>query len=253
MKYISFLTLLKKEIARYLVIWVQTILTPVISTSLYLLIFGISLGRQIEMLPNITYLEFIIPGLIMMGVINNSATNSSFSIFIAKIHGNIVDVLVAPISYTSTIIAYILASILRGFLVGISIFGIALLFNFNLPINIFFSLSVAFLSAWIFSCVGVVVGVWSQKFDHLGSFNTFFILPLVYLSGVFYSLQILPPFWQTVSKINPLFYMIDSFRYGYLGVSDFNPWYSLLILLILSIVLLFTILYIFRSGWKLKS
>lgn len=246
-------THIKKEVARFMSIWGQAILAPVISTVLYLIIFGVSLGSRIEAGGEHGYLSFMIPGLIMIGLITNSAINATFSIFLAKLNGYIFDVLVAPISYLEMAIGYIAASTLRGLVVGLVIYAVGFYYSGLVPFSIGFTLLVALLTGWCFSAIGCAIAVWAKDFDQLGIFTNFFLTPLIFLGGVFYSIDVLPPFWQGVSKFNPLLYMIDAFRYGFLGVSDVNPFYSLGFLSLMTVISTAILFGIFRSGWKLRS
>lgn len=253
MKYIPFKTLLLRETTRFTSIWTQTILAPVISTSLYLLIFGVSLGDRIQTGTEFTYLEFIIPGLIMIGIVTNSSMNSTFSIFIAKLNGYIFDVLVAPLSYLELTLGYIIPGVLRGLIIGLIMYGVGFYFSSLIPFSIGIVLLVATLTGWCFAAIGAIIAIWAKDFDQLNIFQSFFLTPLIFLGGVFYSLDMLPPFWQKVAAYNPMLYMVDALRYGFLGISDINPLYSILFLFALAMTTTIALLLIFRSGWKLRS
>ncbi|HWQ99674.1 MAG TPA: ABC transporter permease [Candidatus Methylomirabilis sp.] len=250
---LPFQTLLRKEIHRFFTIWIQAILTPVITTSLYIVIFGLTVGQQIKVGDGISYLTFIIPGLMMMGIVNNSAMSSWGTIFIGKLNGYFNEMLIAPLSYFELAMAYILTGVTRGLVVGTIIWLVSLPFGGPIPIHPFYALTIAVLSACIFSCSGIIVAIWAKDFDQMGGFNTFILLPLVYLGGVFYSLKLLPGVWADVSRFNPIFYMIDGLRFGFFGASDSNPALAMSVALILATGLTVTCVWIFQSGWKLRS
>ncbi len=248
----SFTALLYKEVLRVQKVAMQTVLAPVLVSMLYLLIFSHVLERHVEVYPGVRYTEFLIPGLVMMSVLQNAFANSSSSLIQSKITGNIVFVLLAPISYWEFFVAYVLASMLRGLLVGVGVYLAALWFaqpplHFPLWIIVF-----AVLGSALLGSLGVVAGIWSEKFDHLAGFQNFIIVPLTFLSGVFYSIHSLPPFWQELSRFNPFFYMIDGFRYGFFGMSDISPWVSLLVVSGCTAAMTLFTLWLLKSGYKLR-
>ncbi len=248
----SFTSLLYKEVLRVQKVAMQTVLAPVLVSMLYLLIFSHVLEQHVEVYPGVRYTEFLIPGLIMMAVLQNAFANSSSSLIQSKITGNIVFVLLAPISYWEFFVAYVLASMLRGLLVGVGVYLAALWFaqpplHFPLWIIVF-----AVLGSALLGSLGVVAGIWSEKFDHLAGFQNFIIVPLTFLSGVFYSIHSLPPFWQELSRFNPFFYMIDGFRYGFFGMSDISPWVSLLVVSGCTVAMTLFTLWLLKSGYKLR-
>ena len=249
---VPFRTLFYREVHRFFIVINQTLLAPVISAVLYLFIFGFSLGNRFGSFHGFSYLHFLVPGLVMMGLVNNSFQNPSSSLMISKFEGNIVDILMAPIGHFEIILGYMLGGMLRGLLVGASILAVSCLFApppFTHPLYL---IAVALLSAALFSMLGIVAGVWAEKFDDLAMFPTFIITPLTYLGGVFYSIAILPPFWRKVSLLNPLLYMINSLRFGFLGVCDVNPWASLAALAALDTLLFITCLLMLKSGYRLR-
>ncbi len=248
----SFTSLLYKEVLRVQKVAMQTVLAPVLVSMLYLLIFSHVLEQHVEVYPGVRYTEFLIPGLVMMAVLQNAFANSSSSLIQSKITGNIVFVLLAPISYWEFFVAYVLASMLRGLLVGVGVYLAALGFaqpplHFPLWIIVF-----AVLGSALLGSLGVVAGIWSEKFDHLAGFQNFIIVPLTFLSGVFYSIHSLPPFWQELSRFNPFFYMIDGFRYGFFGMSDISPWVSLLVVSGCTAAMTLFTLWLLKSGYKLR-
>ena len=225
----GFYALFLKELLRVQKVAFQTLLSPILTSLLYLLIFSHLLEQHVEVYPGVRYTAFLIPGLVMMSLLQNAFANSSSSLIQSKITGNIVFVLLAPISYVEFFLAYVLASVVRGLVVGAGVYLAALWFaqpplQFPLWILLF-----AVLGSALLGSLGVVAGIWSEKFDQLAGFQNFIIVPLTFLSGVFYSIHSLPPFWQQLSRFNPFFYMIDGFRYGFFGVSDISPWTSLMV------------------------
>ncbi len=230
----------------------QTVLAPVLTALLYLLIFSHVLAQHVEVYPGVHYTAFLIPGLMMMAMLQNAFANSSSSLIQSKITGNIVFVLLAPIAYWEFFAAYVLASMLRGLVVGIGVYLAALWFAQPPLLFPIWIILFAVLGSAMLGSLGVVAGMWAEKFDQLAGFQNFIIMPLTFLSGVFYSIHSLPPFWQALSRFNPFFYMIDGFRYGFFGVSDISPWVSLMVaggcmfgLTLLSLGLL-------KSGYKLR-
>ncbi len=249
----GFYSLLYKEVVRFWKVGFQTVLSPLLSTMLYLLIFSHVLGDHVEAFPGVAYVSFLIPGLAMMALLQNAFANSSSSLIQSKITGNIIFLLLSPVSYPEIFLAYVLASTIRGVLVGCGIFLITL-WAVDIPLKFpLWALVFALLGSFILGATGIVAGIWAEKFDQLASFQNFIIVPLTFLSGVFYSIHSLPPFWQEVSHLNPFFYLIDGFRYGFFGVSDISPYFSLLVVSIcLAAVSLFT-LGLLKSGYKLRN
>jgi ABC-2 type transport system permease protein len=210
----GFRTLVYKETLRFYKVATQTIAAPILTAMLYLLIFGHVLSGRVEVYPGVTYTAFLIPGLVMMSVLQNAFANSSSSLIQSKITGNLVFVLLTPLSHWEIFSAYVLASMVRGIVVGFGVFAITAWFahlSFTAPLWI---LVFALLGAAILGTMGLIAGIWAEKFDQLAAFQNFLIVPLTFLAGVFYSIKSLPPFWLTVSHLNPFFYMIDGFRYG---------------------------------------
>ena len=220
-------TLLYKEVLRFWKVGFQTVAAPVLTAMMYLLIFGHVLESHVKVYGTISYTAFLVPGLVMMSVLQNSFANSSSSLIQSKITGNLVFVLLTPLSHWSWFVAYVGASIVRGLAVGLGVFVVTALFGrppFEQPLWI---LVFAMLGAGMLGSLGLIAGLWAEKFDQMAAFQNFVIMPMTFLSGVFYSIHSLPPFWQGVSHLNPFFYMIDGFRYGFFGVSDVSPWLSL--------------------------
>jgi ABC-2 type transport system permease protein len=249
---IGFLTLLYKEVLRFWRVAFQTVLAPVITSLLYLLIFSHALSQQNSIYPNTSYIAFLVPGLAMMSMLQNAFANTSSSLIQSKVTGNLVFILLAPFSYLQFFAAYTLAAIIRGLAVGI---GIILASCVITPIpftHIFWIVVFGFFCCSGLGILGIIAGIWAEKFDQLAAFQNFVIMPLTFLSGVFYSIHHLPPFWQTLSIYNPIFYMIDGFRYGFLGYSDVSPWLSLYIVAGTVISLAVLTLFLLKSGYKLR-
>jgi len=219
-KFTAFRTIMIKEILRYARIWIQTVLPPMITTALYFIIFGNLIGSQIGDMEGFRYMEFIVPGLIMMAVITNSYANVVSSFYGSKFQRHIEEMLVAPVPNYVILTGFIAGGVARGLTVGVAVSGVSLLFN---PLNIhnfWVMFSMILLTAILFSLAGFINGVYAKSFDDISIVPTFVLTPLTYLGGIFYSITMLPPFWQHVSLANPILYMINAFRFGFLGVSD---------------------------------
>jgi len=249
---VGFRTLFYKEILRFWKVATQTIAAPIVTSMLYLLIFGHVLEGRVQMLEGVDYTAFLIPGLVMMSVLQNAFANSSSSLIQSKITGNLVFILLPPLSHWEILSAYVTASIVRGLCVGAGVFVITAWFahlSFTFPVWI---VVFALLGAAILGAMGVIAGIWAEKFDQLAAFQNFLIMPATFLAGVFYSIKKLPPFWLAVSHFNPFFYMIDGFRYGFFGKSDVSPWTSLAIVAVFFVVLAGVAINMLRRGYKLR-
>jgi len=248
----GFRTLVYKETLRFYKVATQTIAAPILTAMLYLLIFGHVLSGRVEVYPGVTYTAFLVPGLVMMSVLQNAFANSSSSLIQSKITGNLVFVLLTPLSHWEIFSAYVLASMARGITVGFGVFAVTAWFahlSFTAPLWI---LVFALLGAAILGTMGLIAGIWAEKFDQLAAFQNFLIVPLTFLAGVFYSIHSLPPFWLAISHANPFFYMIDGFRYGFFGQSDVNPWISVAIVSSFLVVLALLAIKLLRSGYRLR-
>ncbi|MFM1956031.1 MAG: type transporter [Pseudomonadota bacterium] len=246
-------TLFKKELLRFWRVGFQTVAAPVMTALLYLLIFSHVLGSRVEVYPGVPYTVFLIPGLIMMSVLQNAFANSSSSLIQSKVMGNIIFVLLTPLSYIEFFSAFLAASIIRGLCVGFSIYLVSMCF-IDLPLNHpWIILAFAVFGSGMLGAFGIIAGLWAEKFDQMAAFQNFVIMPLSFLSGVFYSIHSLPPLWQTVSHFNPFFYMIDGFRYGFFGMSDISPWFSLSVVIASFITLSLVTIGMLRAGYKLRG
>ena len=253
MNWIATYTLLGKEVTRWRKVWMQTVLAPVVTALLYLLVFGHVLEGRIEVFPGVSYTEFLIPGLLMMTVIQNAFANTSSSLIQSKVMGSIVFILLPPFSALEMFLAYIGAAVLRGLAVGLGVFLLAI-FYVQVPIgNIFVIIIFAILGSYVMGALGLIAGMWAEKFDQIAAFQSFLIVPLTFLSGVFYSITSLPPFWYQLSKANPFFYMIDGFRYGFFGQSDQPVLLSLVVMISAAAVLTLLCVSMLKSGYKLRD
>ena len=246
-------TLFYKEVLRFWKVAFQTVAAPVLTAVLYLLIFSHVLENRVQVYGQLSYTSFLVPGLVMMSVLQNAFANSSSSLIQSKIMGNLVFVLLTPLSHRAWFAAYVGSSVLRGLLVGLGVFGVTLFFarpEFAAPLWV---AVFALLGAALLATLGVIAGLWADKFDQMASFQNFLIMPMTIQSGVFYSIHSLPAFWQQASRFNPFFYMIDGFRYGFFGVSDVTPWLSLAIVGGAWVAVSFLALHLLRTGYKIRN
>lgn len=248
----GFSTLFRKEIIRFWKVFMQTVLAPVLNALLYLLIFAHVLAGHVQVYPGVGYTAFLMPGLIMMSILQNAFANSSSSLIQSKQSGNIVFVLLPPLSHFEFFAAYLLAAIVRGLVVGLGVMVVGLFFADLVFARPLWIVAFAVAASAAFGAVGIVAGIWADKYDHLAGVQNFVIMPLTFLSGVFYSIHSLPAFWQAVSHWNPVFYMIDGFRYGFFGQSDVDPWLSLAVVLPAAVLLAWFSLRLIASGYKLR-
>ncbi|MCU0813757.1 MAG: ABC transporter permease [Burkholderiaceae bacterium] len=245
-------TLFYKEVLRFWKVAFQTVGAPVLTAVLYLLIFGHVLEGRVEVFPGVGYTSFLIPGLVMMSVLQNAFANSSSSLIQSKITGNIVFLLVTPLSHWAWYAAYVGASVVRGLAVGLGVFAVTVWFapmRLEQPLWI---LVFAALGAGLMGSLGLIAGLWAEKFDQMAAFQNFIVMQLTFLAGVFYSVHGLPPFWLEVSHLNPFFYMVDGFRAGFFGVSDVSPWLSLAVVGVAFVVVAAITLRLLASGYKLR-
>ena len=251
--WIGFKSLWFKECNRFMAVWQQTLLSPLVSSLLFLSVLSLALGNDRGDVLGHSFMSFLAPGLIAMSILTQSFSHSVSSLMIGKIQGNIVDMLYAPLSALEVTMAIILAALTRSFLIAIISIGVFSLIV-EMPINnILFIVIFGFLSAFILGSLGFIAGLWAEKFDHTATVTNFVITPLSFLSGVFYSIDKLPNFFQTISHVNPFFYMIDGFRYGFLGKSDGSINIGLIYLTILSVVIWYVAFFLYKKGYKIKS
>jgi ABC-2 type transport system permease protein len=246
-------TLLYKETLRFWKVAFQTVAGPVLTAMLYLLVFGQALEAHVKVYDTVSYTAFLVPGLAMMSLLQNAFANSSSSLIMSKVMGNLVFLMLAPLSYMNWYVAYVGAAVIRGLIVGVGVFAVSAFFadiSFVAPLWI---IVFAVMGAALMGTLGLIAGLWAEKFDQLAAFQNFVVMPMTFLSGVFYSIHSLPVFWQGVSHLNPFFYMIDGFRYGFFGASDVSPWLSLSVVAGVLAVVSVVAVYLLRIGYKIRS
>lgn len=248
----GFPTLLYKEMLRFWKVSFQTVAAPVLSALLYLLVFAHALAGHVQAFPGVSYVQFLVPGLAMMAMLQNAFANSSSSIIQSKITGNIVFILLPPIAPAELFLAYLLAAVARAIAVGLGVFA-ATVWLVPVPVaHPLWAIAFAAVGSGLLGSLGIIAGIWSEKFDQLAAFQNFIVVPLTFLAGVFYSVRSLPPFWRSLSQLNPFFYAIDGFRYGFFGQSDVAPWASLAFATGAFAVLSWLTLHLIRRGYKLR-
>jgi ABC-2 type transport system permease protein len=245
--------LLYKEVLRFWRVAFQTVAGPVLTAMLYLLIFGHALEAHVKVYEQVSYTAFLVPGLAMMSLLQNAFANSSSSLIMSKVMGNLVFLLLTPLSYMNWFVAYVGAAVIRGLIVGLGVFSVSSLFTDVSCVAPLWVLAFAVMGAALMGTLGLIAGLWAEKFDQLAAFQNFVVMPMTFLSGVFYSIHSLPPFWQTVSHLNPFFYMIDGFRYGFFGVSDVSPWLSLGVVGIALALVSVVAVQLLRTGYKIRG
>jgi ABC-2 type transport system permease protein len=248
----GFPTLLRKEVTRFWKVSFQTVAAPVVSALLYLLVFAHALAGHVEAFPGVSYVEFLIPGLAMMAMLQNAFANSSSSLIQSKVTGNIVFILLPPLAPVELFAAYLVAAVLRAIVVGLGVFA-ATLWIIPIPLqHPLWALAFAAVGSGLLGALGIVAGIWAEKFDQIAAFQNFLVVPLTFLAGVFYSMHTLPPFWQAVARLNPFFYAVDGFRYGFFGQSDVAPAASLAFATAAFAALSLLTLHLLARGWKLR-
>ncbi|WP_245896520.1 ABC transporter permease [Ottowia oryzae] len=245
--------LLKKEVLRFWRVAFQTIAAPVLTAVLYLMIFGHVLQGRVEVYPGVSYVAFLVPGLVMMSMLQNAFANSASSLVQSKIMGNLVFTLLAPLTAWNWFVAYVGAAIIRGLLVGLGVYVITLFYAPPQAVAPLWIFAFALLGSGLMGVLGLLAGLWADKFDQMAVFQNFIVMPMTFLAGVFYSIHSLPTVWQTLSHLNPFFYMIDGFRYGFFGVSDVSPWLSLAIAGGAFLAVSALTLHLLRTGYKLRN
>ncbi len=249
----GYYTMIRNEMVRIIRIWSQTLLPPIVTTSLYFIVFGKFIGSQLAPIHGFEYIQFIVPGLIMMAVITSSYMNTVSTFYFAKWTKTLDEILVSPMPDWIVILGFVSGGVLRGLLVGALVLVVSLFFTHLAIFNIAILLAALLLTSILFSLAGLINGVFAKGFDGISIVPTFVLTPLTYLGGIFYSISQFPPFWQKVSMFNPILYMINAFRFGFLGVSDINIWTCFAVLLSFLVVFLGIILYIFKKGVGFKN
>ncbi len=250
---ISLASITRRETTRIFRIWAQTLVPPVVTATLYFLIFGTFIGSQLNKVHGYDYMAFIAPGLIMMAIITNSYTNAVSSFFSSKFQRNIEELLVSPTPDWVIVLGYVSGAMVRGLSVGLLVTLVSLCFVRTLPHNTLLILVFAVLTSFVFSLAGLINGIFAKKFDDISIIPTFVITPLTYLGGVFYSIALLPDFWRIVSRANPIVYMIDGFRYGFLGIADIGVPVGLVMLVLIALLLFAANLYLLKKGTGLRG
>ena len=251
--YLPFFSLLVGEIKRFFSMTIESIFTPAVTASLYLLIFGISLGSRISVMEGFTFIQFVVPGLVLMGGIDNSFANACYSLFIRRYLGYIADLLCAPISPLGLVLAFVIASVLRGFLVGGVVLCVSLLFTTIPFTDPWAALALFLLTCIIFAQFGLIVAIFSNKFETLSMYTSFLILPLIYMGGLFYPISILPEFWAKVSLFNPIYYLMDGFRHAILGVGEMSLWVSFAVAGALAIITCVISSWMLYTGYRIRN
>ncbi len=246
------MTIVRAETVRIFRIWSQTFLPPAITTTLYYVIFGTFIGSQIDAVEGFTYMQFIVPGLVMMAVITNSFTNTASSFFGAKFQRQLEELLVSPVPPIIVLAGYVTGGVVRGLLTGLLVLIIALFFTKLTVASLVALIVFILLTSIFFSLLGLVTGIYAKGFDGMSIIPNFVLTPLTYLGGVFYSVHMLPSFWQIISKFNPILYMVNGFRYGFLGISDVNVWWSFTMLVAMNLGLVYYVLRLFQTGRGLR-
>jgi len=250
--WIAFQTIIHMEISRFIRIWPQTLFPPIITMSLYFLIFGQFIGSQIRHIEGYAYIQYIVPGLVMMSIMTNAYANTSSSFFLAKFTKSIEEMLISPLSNLVILLGFMSGGTLRGLLIGIIVFIISFLFTHTPLAHPLLMISMATLASMVFSLGGLINGIYAKRFDDISFIPTFVLTPLTYLGGVFYSIQQLPPIWRKISMVNPVFNMVDTFRYGILGISDLSIYYGLSVVLFFFVVLFLWAWYLLNKGIGIK-
>ena len=252
-KYIAFYTILMKEMRRFLRIWIQTVLPAMITTALYFVIFGNLIGARIGDMQGVRYIDYIVPGLILMTIITNSYANVVSSFYSSKFQRNVEEMLVSPVPNYVILLGYISGGVARGLVVGVAVTAVAALFAGIQLHNLTVIVTFALLTAVLFSLGGFINAIYAKSFDDISIVPTFVLTPLTYLGGIFYTINLLPVFWQKVSLVNPILYMVNAFRYGFLGLSDINIWYSYLIVIVFIVGLFSLSLYLLNKGHGIRT
>jgi ABC-2 type transport system permease protein len=251
MNWIGFYTLIEREIYRFMRLFNQTVMPPLVTTVMYILIFGYSLGSHIKEIEGVSYIVYILPGLVQMSVITNAYANSSTSLFMARMERSIENFLVAPLKNFQIVSALMLGGLLRGMVVATTIILVSSFFVDFPSVNWFLVFSGIFFTSILFSGLGIISALWSESWDKIATFTNFVITPFIYLGGVFYSIKMLPPLWYKVSHLNPIFYCVDLVRFGFLGVTDTNPFVSLAIVSTSAVAIYLFCVYLFWRGYKM--
>lgn len=253
MNRIGFQTFIEREIERFMRVSIQTIASPLISALLYIFIFGYVVGTRIDLIAGVSYIDFVLPGILMMNLIGSSFSQTSSSLYFQRFAKHIEEILVAPLSYLEMVLGYVIGGVTRGLIVGFGVFFVAVFFSAANVNHIFLFLGYSLAVSIIFSLLGLLIGLWSESFEQLSVLNTFVITPLIFLGGVFNSIHMLPEKMQTIVRFNPFFYFVDGLRYSMIGIRESNPWIGLAIILVLIIGLGGLTWHLFSKGYKIRT
>ena len=251
--WIAYMTVMRKELVRIFRIWAQTILPPVVTTSLYFIVFGTFIGSQLAPIQGLSYIQFIVPGLIMMSIITSSYMNTVSNFYFAKFMRNIDEMLVSPMPDWLVIAGFVSGGVMRGLIVGFFVLLVSLFFSHLAIFNIFILVAAVLMTSVLFSLAGLINGVYAKGFDGISIVPTFVLTPLTYLGGIFYSISQFPEFWQKVSLLNPILYMVNAFRYGFLGVSDVPVWICFSVLVGFTLIFTAIVAFLFKRGMGVKN
>ena len=251
--WIAYMTVMRKELVRIFRIWAQTILPPVVTTSLYFIVFGTFIGSQLAPIHGLSYIQFIVPGLIMMSIITSSYMNTVSNFYFAKFMRNIDEMLVSPMPDWLVIAGFISGGVMRGLIVGFFVLLVSLFFSHLAIYNLAILIAAVLMTSILFSLAGLINGVFAKGFDGISIVPTFVLTPLTYLGGIFYSIQQFPPFWQKVSLLNPILYMVNAFRYGFFGVSDVSVWICFGVLIAFTLIFAGIVVFLFKRGMGVKN
>ena len=251
--WIAYMTVMRKELVRIFRIWAQTILPPVVTTSLYFIVFGTFIGSQLAPIQGLSYIQFIVPGLIMMSIITSSYMNTVSNFYFAKFMRNIDEMLVSPMPDWLVIAGFVSGGVMRGLIVGFFVLLVSLFFSHLAIFNIFVLVAAVLMTSVLFSLAGLINGVYAKGFDGISIVPTFVLTPLTYLGGIFYSITQFPEFWQKVSLLNPILYMVNAFRYGFLGVSDVPVWICFSVLIGFTLIFTAIVAFLFKRGMGVKN
>lgn len=246
-------TLFLKEVHRFSKVWLQTVLSPLVTTSLYFLVFGVALGSRLRDVGGVPYIEFVVPGLMMLAMINNAFLNTSSSLFQSKINGTITDLLVSPLTATEIVAAYVSAAVVRASAVGVLVWAVASAFAGPMMHSLAWTVLFGVAVSASFAMLGLLAAIFAEKFDHLAVFPNFVLTPLTFLGGVFYSVDMLPEPWNTVSRLNPILYLVNGLRHGLLGVSDVSPWWGAAAMAALLLALSLVTIQVLARGTRLRD
>lgn len=250
---IGLVTLIKREVFRFLNVYTQTIIAPMVTTLMFYTVFALAFGGLERQIGGISFLAFLGPGLVMMTMVQNAFSNTSSSLVISKVQGNIIDVLMPPLSAIEVFIGFVTGAVLRGLMVGLCTTIVLSIFAPIQIHSVFAIIGFAVLGTYMLGSLGIAAGIWSEKFDHIAAVTNFIVTPMTFLSGTFYSVDALPGMWQSIAHFNPFFYMIDGFRYGFIGHADSNIYLGMCILLLCNIGLSILSYRMIKTGYKIKS